>query len=61
MNPIIKESCQKKVPKKLRACCACKPTKKLRDDCIMTNGAEKCEDFIEAHKECLRSKGFKVL
>jgi cytochrome c oxidase assembly protein subunit 17 len=46
--------------KKLKPCCACPATKKLRDQCIFNNGVEKCEDFINAHKECLRSKGFKV-
>lgn len=50
-------SSQEKV---LKPCCACPETKKLRDKCILTNGEEKCKEFIDAHKECLRSKGFKV-
>ncbi|KAL4484392.1 hypothetical protein ABPG74_019569 [Tetrahymena malaccensis] len=44
--------------KKLKPCCACPETKKLRDACVFNNGEENCKDFIEAHKECLRSKGF---
>lgn len=43
---------------KLRPCCACPETKKIRDSCIFNNGEENCGDFIEAHKVCLRSKGF---
>ena len=44
----------------LKPCCACPQTKKLRDKCIMENGEQKCLEFIDAHKECLRSKGFIV-
>jgi cytochrome c oxidase assembly protein subunit 17 len=46
--------------KKKGMCCACPDTKKARDECIVRNGDEKCKDFIEAHKVCLRSKGFDV-
>lgn len=46
--------------KVLKPCCACPETRKMRDGCILNNGEEKCGDFIEAHKECLRSKGFKA-
>lgn len=61
MDPTPGTGCQSdKKPKKLRACCACKPTKKMRDECIRNFSEDKCEDFIEAHKECLREKGFKV-
>jgi len=45
---------------KLKPCCACKPTKKMRDDCLFKFNEEKCAEFIEAHKECLRAKGFKA-
>jgi hypothetical protein len=48
-------------PKPLRACCACKPTKNMRDECIRTFGFEKCDDYIQAHNACLREKGFKVV
>jgi cytochrome c oxidase assembly protein subunit 17 len=49
-------------PKKKKICCACPETKGRRDDCIVNHGpeAEQCQKLIEAHKECLRSEGFKV-
>ena len=46
--------------KKLKPCCACPETKKVRDQCIVENGEENCKDLIEAHKECMRKLGFKV-
>ncbi|EGC30737.1 hypothetical protein DICPUDRAFT_157498 [Dictyostelium purpureum] len=46
-------------PKK-KMCCACPETKKTRDECIVNNGEDKCAQFIEAHKACLRSEGFDV-
>ncbi|ORX89793.1 cytochrome C oxidase copper chaperone [Basidiobolus meristosporus CBS 931.73] len=46
--------------KKLKPCCACPETKKARDQCVFENGEENCLKFIEAHKECLRSHGFKI-
>ncbi|KAK9763799.1 Cytochrome c oxidase copper chaperone [Basidiobolus ranarum] len=46
--------------KKLKPCCACPETKKARDQCVFDNGEENCSKFIEAHKECLRSHGFKI-
>eukprot|EP01133_Synstelium_polycarpum_P007786 gene7786-9135_t len=45
-------------PKKI--CCACPETKKVRDECIMTNGEDKCLEFIDAHKQCLRAEGFDI-
>lgn len=47
--------------KKLSPCCACKPTKSMRDECIRSFGEEKCLDFVRAHEDCLREKGFKVV
>jgi len=47
-------------PAKLRPCCACPETRKLRDNCIMTNGEENCLKFIEDHKKCLKELGFHV-
>lgn len=36
-------------------------TKKYRDNCIMNNDDEQiCFSFVEAHKACLRGKGFRV-
>ncbi|KAK9505155.1 hypothetical protein O3M35_009271 [Rhynocoris fuscipes] len=46
--------------KKLKPCCACPETKKARDECIIQNGEENCQSYIEAHKECMRKMGFKV-
>ncbi len=43
-----------------RICCSCPETKVLRDECVITNGEDKCADVIEAHKACLRKEGFKV-
>ena len=57
---LVTESKPNEEEQKLKPCCACPETKKLRDQCIFNNSIEKCGDFIEAHKECLRSKGFKV-
>ncbi|KAK5641723.1 hypothetical protein RI129_010270 [Pyrocoelia pectoralis] len=47
-------------PKKLKPCCACPETKKVRDACIIENGEENCQHLIEAHKECMRSMGFNI-
>jgi len=46
--------------KKLKPCCACPETKAPRDECIMKNGEENCQDLIEAHKACMRALGFKL-
>ncbi|KAM0070849.1 putative cytochrome c oxidase copper chaperone, cysteine alpha-hairpin motif superfamily [Helianthus debilis subsp. tardiflorus] len=46
-------------PKK-KICCACPDTKKLRDECIVEHGESACSKWIEAHRLCLRSKGFNV-
>eukprot|EP00308_Calcidiscus_leptoporus_P014462 CAMPEP_0119373126 /NCGR_PEP_ID=MMETSP1334-20130426/23651_1 /TAXON_ID=127549 /ORGANISM="Calcidiscus leptoporus, Strain RCC1130" /LENGTH=62 /DNA_ID=CAMNT_0007390799 /DNA_START=31 /DNA_END=219 /DNA_ORIENTATION=- len=50
---------QPKAPPK-RICCACPDTRKLRDECVANNGEEHCTEYIEAHKACLRTEGFKV-
>ncbi|CAH1116170.1 unnamed protein product [Phaedon cochleariae] len=47
-------------PKKLKPCCACPETKKVRDACIIENGEENCKHLIEAHKECMRKAGFNI-
>ncbi|XP_053311190.1 cytochrome c oxidase copper chaperone [Spea bombifrons] len=46
--------------KPLKPCCACPETKKARDACIIERGEDQCRHLIEAHKECMRSLGFKV-
>ncbi|CAP33900.1 Protein CBG15725 [Caenorhabditis briggsae] len=46
--------------KKLKPCCACPETKRVRDVCIIENGEEHCGKLIEAHKACMRAAGFNV-
>ncbi|KAL1465143.1 hypothetical protein WDU94_004733 [Cyamophila willieti] len=46
--------------KKLKPCCACPETKRVRDACIIENGEENCRPLIEAHKECMRKMGFNI-
>jgi len=46
--------------KKLKPCCVCLDTKRVRDECIMEKGQEQCGDLIEAHKACMRALGFKI-
>ncbi|KAL1494058.1 hypothetical protein ABEB36_009716 [Hypothenemus hampei] len=53
-----KESAE--TPKKLKPCCACPETKKIRDQCIIEKGEEHCGDLIEAHKKCMRDLGFNI-
>lgn len=48
------------VKEKKKICCVCKETKRVRDECVVLNGENKCRDFIEAHNACLRSEGFDV-
>ena len=43
-----------------RICCVCKPTKQVRDECIVLNGEDQCKAFIDAHNRCLRDEGFTV-
>ena len=49
-----------KEEKKLKPCCACPETKKLRDACIVERGEEYCGQLIEDHKECMRKLGFNI-
>lgn len=46
--------------KKLKICCACPDTRKIRDECVVTKGQDNCNDVIEQHKKCLRGLGFKI-
>ncbi|XP_035994832.1 cytochrome c oxidase copper chaperone [Fundulus heteroclitus] len=57
-TPSVTDGTEQKKP--LKPCCACPETKKVRDACIIEKGEENCSDLIEAHKECMRSLGFKV-
>lgn len=56
----VKSESITQAPKK-KICCACPDTKKLRDECIAQNGEAACDQYIEAHKVCLRAEGFKVV
>ncbi|KAM8977680.1 cytochrome c oxidase copper chaperone [Pelodytes ibericus] len=67
MSNMAAASCDTQTPgtesqekKPLKPCCACPETKKVRDACIIEKGEEHCQDLIEAHKECMRSLGFKI-
>ena len=44
--------------KKLRPCCACPLTKKIRDECIFEKGEDNCFDEIKKHNICLKDLGF---
>jgi len=55
-----KEESPVKPTEKLKPCCACPETKRPRDECIIERGEENCRELIEAHKECMRSLGFKI-
>ncbi|XP_011297392.1 cytochrome c oxidase copper chaperone [Fopius arisanus] len=54
------EAKSQKDEKKLKPCCACPETKKIRDTCIMEKGQEECGHLIEAHKACMRHLGFNI-
>ena len=43
-----------------KICCSCPETKQKRDECVVSQGEDKCASVIEAHKECLRAEGFVV-
>ena len=43
-----------------KICCSCPETKQKRDECIVKNGEDKCLQYIDAHKACLRLEGFTV-
>jgi len=45
---------------KLKICCACPETKKVRDECVLLQGESACATAIEEHKKCLRKAGFDV-
>ncbi|XAR68332.1 hypothetical protein NMG60_11003424 [Bertholletia excelsa] len=45
---------------KMKICCACPDTKKLRDECIVEHGEQACSKWIKAHLKCLCAEGFNV-
>ena len=38
------------------ACCACRPIRVMRDNCLKNNQAEECSYFVDAFKECVEHK-----
>lgn len=42
----------------LKPCCACPETRKMRDECVFLKGEDGCIEYIEKHRECLKSFGF---
>lgn len=58
VKPVVPAAEEVKPKKKI--CCACPDSKKERDECIVLNGEEACQSFIDAHKQCLRLEGFNV-
>mgnify|MGYP003365428948 CR=1 FL=1 len=50
---------------KPKPCCVCKPEKEVRDQCLLFNGtegkgSEKCTEFIEKYKQCMKGYGFEI-
>ncbi|GMM55513.1 copper metallochaperone [Maudiozyma humilis] len=50
---------------KPKPCCVCKPEKEARDQCLLFNGTEaagteKCKEFIEKYKACMKGYGFEI-
>ena len=56
----LEEKPKEEEKKKLKPCCACPETKKVRDACIVERGEENCGELIEAHKKCMREMGFNI-
>lgn len=59
-SPSKVESTNTDKDKKLKPCCACPETKKIRDTCIIEKGEAECGHLIEAHKACMRHLGFNI-
>ncbi|KAK1920791.1 cytochrome C oxidase copper chaperone-domain-containing protein [Papiliotrema laurentii] len=51
-------------PNGVKPCCACPETKDARDKCFFNFDPEvaqiKCKDYVEAHRACMASFGFKI-
>jgi cytochrome c oxidase assembly protein subunit 17 len=43
---------------KCKICCACPAERRVRDECVIFNGMEKCIEPIEAFYTCLLKEGF---
>ncbi|PLW32321.1 hypothetical protein PCANC_20469 [Puccinia coronata f. sp. avenae] len=53
---------------KIKPCCACPETKRVRDDCFLRYGPPdeskestiKCAELIAAHRACMAQYGFHI-
>lgn len=54
------QSAQTEGKPKLKMCCACPDTKKIRDACVLEKGEDHCSKEIKSHIDCLRKEGFDV-
>lgn len=41
-----------------KICCACPAERRVRDECVIFNGMEKCQQPIDAFYKCLITEGF---
>lgn len=41
-------------------CCACRPIRVMRDNCLKNNQAEDCLSFVDAFKQCVSVKKAEV-
>lgn len=53
----VDASATKKSPT-CKICCACPNERRARDECVIFNGFEKCNEQISAFYSCLLSEGF---
>jgi cytochrome c oxidase assembly protein subunit 17 len=63
MGPSSEKSGDSSVPvnkEGKKMCCVCPDTKRIRDECVLRDGEEQCQNEIEQHNACLRKEGFNV-
>ncbi|CEL99426.1 unnamed protein product [Vitrella brassicaformis CCMP3155] len=60
LNASDQGSCSNKPGNLKKPCCVCLETKRVRDECIVLNGEERCKAFIDAHNACLKAEGFEI-
>jgi len=41
-------------------CCACRPIRVMRDNCLKNNEEDTCKTFVDAFKECVSVKRAEV-
>ena len=64
-NPSCSTVTSDSQPQKVKPCCACPETKKARDNCLLfassaDQAENECREFIEKHRACMASYGFKI-